>query len=407
MMNILNVFRVSYRSLGRNKLRSFLTMLGIIIGVAAVIAMLAIGEGASNAVKQQIAGLGTNVVIVFPFASSQGHVRFQAGETSRLTESDAVGIGEQCPAVEYVSPIERVVTQIIAGTNNWRTTVMGAYPSFEQIRNWPVKSGSYFTQTDERTAAKVCVLGQTVADNLFGQGSIPLGATIQIRNLPFRVVGILASKGQGSMGQDNDDIVIAPFSTVQQKLAGSIYANMLFASAISSRAVNTAVDEISQFLRIKHNLRPGQPSDFTVRTQTEIATTADATTKTMTLLLASIAGISLIVGGIGIMNIMLVSVTERTREIGIRMAVGARGGDVLTQFLIEALTLSFLGGLIGVVLGVFTSQFVSNLQRWPIIISPQSIGLAFTFAAVIGIFFGWYPARKAANLNPIEALRYE
>ncbi|MCL5266981.1 MAG: ABC transporter permease [Bacteroidetes bacterium] len=406
-MNILNVFRVSYRSLGRNKLRSFLTMLGIIIGVAAVIAMLAIGQGASNAVKQQIAGLGTNVVIVFPFASTQGNVRFQAGETSRLTESDAVAIAAQCPAVKYVTPVVRVVTQIIAGTQNWRTSVMGAYPDFEQIRNWPVQSGSYFTQSDERTAAKVCILGQTVADNLFGTGSIPLGATVQIRNLPFRVVGILASKGQSAMGQDNDDIVIAPFSTVQQKLAGTIYANMLFASAISPQAVNTAVDEITQFLRIKHNLRSWQANDFTVRTQTEIASTADATTQTMTLLLASVAAISLIVGGIGIMNIMLVSVTERTREIGIRMAVGARGGDVLTQFLIEALTLSLVGGLIGVILGVLTSRFVSNIQKWPVVIAPQSVGLAFLFAAVIGIFFGWYPARKAANLNPIEALRYE
>lgn len=406
-MNSLNILRVSYRSLGRNKLRSFLTMLGIIIGVAAVIAMLAIGQGASNAVKEQIAGLGTNVVIVFPFASTQGHVRFQAGETSRLTESDAVAIGSQCPAVRYVTPVVRVVTQIIAGTQNWRTSVMGVYPDFEQIRNWPVQSGSYFTQTDERTAAKVCILGQTVANNLFGAGSIPLGATVQIRNLPFKVVGILAAKGQSSMGSDNDDIVIAPFSTVQQKLAGTIYANMFFASAISAQAVNTAVDEITQFLRIKHELRSWQPNDFTVRTQTEIASTADATTQTMTLLLASVAAISLIVGGIGIMNIMLVSVTERTREIGIRMAVGARGGDVLTQFLIEALTLSLVGGIIGVVLGVLTSKFVSNIQGWPVAISPQSIGLAFFFAAVIGIFFGWYPARKAANLNPIEALRYE
>ena len=406
-MNILNVLRVSYRSLGRNKLRSFLTMLGIIIGVAAVIAMLAIGQGASNAVKEQIAGLGTNVVIVFPFASTQGNVRFQAGETSRLTESDAVAIAAQCPAVKYVTPVVRVVTQIIAGTQNWRTSIMGVYPDFEQIRNWPVKSGDYFTSTDERTAAKVCVLGQTVADNLFGPGSIPLGATVQIRNLPFRVVGVLASKGQSSMGQDNDDIVIAPFSTVQQKLAGTIYANMLFASAISSPAVNTAVEEITQFLRIKHNLRSWEANDFTVRTQTEIASTADATTQTMTLLLASVAAISLVVGGIGIMNIMLVSVTERTREIGIRMAVGARGGDVLTQFLIEAVTLSLAGGLIGVILGVLTSRFVSSIQKWPVVISPESVGLAFFFAAIIGIFFGWYPARKAANLNPIEALRYE
>jgi putative ABC transport system permease protein len=406
-MNILNIIKISYRSLGRNKLRSFLTMLGIIIGVAAVIAMLAIGQGASNAVKEQIAGLGTNMVIVFPFASTQGGVHYQAGTTSRLKESDVAAIREQCPAVEYVTPITRVVTQIIAGTENWRTNVFGAYPNYEKIRNWPVASGSYFSEQDERDAAKVCLVGQTVAKNLFGDGSVPIGETIQIRNLPFKIIGVLSPKGQNSNGDDQDDIVIAPFSTVQKKLQGTIYAGAIFASAISSAAVGAASEEITQLLRDKHKLTPEDPNDFTVRTQTEIASTADATTKTMTVLLASIAGISLIVGGIGIMNIMLVSVTERTREIGIRMAVGARGGDVLTQFLIEALTLSFAGGLIGIILGVATSQFVSNLQKWPIIISPQSIGLAFAFAAMIGIFFGWYPARKAANLNPIDALRYE
>ncbi len=406
-MNILNILRISYRSLGRNKLRSFLTMLGIIIGVAAVIAMLAIGQGASDAVKEQIASLGTNVVIVFPFASSQGVVRFQAGATSRLTESDAVAIQAQCPAVKYITPAVRVVAQVIAGTQNWQTQIMGVYPDFEQIRNWPVQAGSWYTTSDERTAQKVCVIGQTVATNLFGPGAMPVGATVQIRNIPFRVLGVLASKGQSAMGQDNDDIVMAPFSTVQQDLAGTIYANVLFGSAISTNAVNTAVNEITEYMRIKHNLPAWKPDDFTVRTQTEIASTADATTKTMTLLLASVAAISLIVGGIGIMNIMLVSVTERTREIGIRMAVGARGGDVLMQFLVEALSLSLLGGIIGVVLGVLTSKFVSNVQHWPIAVSPESIALAFFFAAIIGIFFGWYPARKAANLNPIEALRYE
>ncbi len=406
-MNIFNIIKISYRSLGRNKLRSFLTMLGIIIGVAAVIAMLAIGQGASNAVKSQIAGLGTNMLIVFPFATTQGGVHMQAGTTSRLTESDATAIREQCPAVEYVTPIVRVVTQVIAGTENWRTMVFGAYPNYEQIRNWPVQSGSYFTESDERGATKVCVLGQTVANNLFGDGAVPIGETIQIRNLPFKIIGVLTPKGQNAEGNDQDDIIIAPFSTVQKKLAGTIYANAIFASAISSAAVSTASDEITQLLRDRHQLTSYDSNDFTVRTQTEIASTADATTRTMTLLLASIAGISLIVGGIGIMNIMLVSVTERTREIGIRMAVGARGSDVLTQFLIEALSLSFAGGIIGIVLGVLTSQLVSNLQKWPIVIAPESIVLAFIFAAAIGIFFGWYPARKAANLNPIEALRYE
>ncbi len=406
-MNISNVMKVSYRSLGRNKMRSFLTMLGIIIGVAAVIAMLAIGQGASRAIDQQIAGLGTNVVMVFPFASSQGHVRFQAGATSRLTKSDADAIGAQCPAVKYISPAVRVIAQIIAGTQNWQTQILGVYPSFEQIRNWPVQSGGYFTSQDEQTSAKVCILGQTVANNLFGTGTIPLGATVQIRDVPFKVVGVLAPKGQSSMGQDNDDIIIAPFSTVQKKLAGTIYANYFFASALSPEAVNAAVDEITQFLRIKHNLRSWNPNDFTVNTQTEIASAAEATTQTMTILLASVAAISLLVGGIGIMNIMLVSVTERTREIGIRMAVGARGNDVLTQFLVEAVSLSLAGGIAGILLGVLTSNVVSNIQQWPIVISPQSVGLGFFFAAMIGTFFGWYPARRAANLNPIDALRYE
>ncbi|MFZ1080708.1 MAG: ABC transporter permease [Candidatus Kryptoniota bacterium] len=406
-MKILNILKIAYRSLGRNKLRSFLTMLGIIIGVAAVIAMLAIGQGASNAVKAQIASLGTNMLIVFPGASNQGGVRTQAATFTRFTEDDALAISKQCPAVQYVTPVVRTVQQTIANNQNWRTAIWGGYPNYFDIRAWPLQSGNYFTGSDERGETKVCIVGQTIVTNLFGQNAVPVGETIRIGNLPFRIIGVLSAKGQDASGNDQDDIIIAPFSTVLKKLVGGIYANVIFASAISSDAINEASNEITALIRDRHKLTAWEANDFTVRTQTEIASTADATTETMTLLLASIAGISLVVGGIGIMNIMLVSVTERTREIGIRMAVGARGNDVLTQFLIEALTLSFAGGLIGIVLGVLTSQFVSNLQKWPIVISPQSIGLAFAFAAAIGIFFGWYPARKAANLNPIEALRYE
>ncbi|HUI28625.1 MAG TPA: ABC transporter permease [Candidatus Acidoferrales bacterium] len=406
-MKVINILKIAYRSLGRNKLRSFLTMLGIIIGVAAVIAMLAIGQGASNAVKAQIASLGTNMLIVFPGASNQSGVRTQAATFTRFTEDDAIAISKQCPAVEYVTPVVRSVQQTIANNQNWRTAIWGGYPNYFNIRAWPLQSGSYFTGSDERGETKVCIVGQTIVTNLFGANSVPVGQTIRIGNLPFRIIGVLSAKGQDASGNDQDDIIIAPFSTVLKKLVGGIYANVIFASAISEDAINEASDEITALIRDRHKLTTWEANDFTVRTQTQIASTADATTQTMTLLLASIAGISLIVGGIGIMNIMLVSVTERTREIGIRMAVGARGNDVLTQFLIEALTLSFAGGLIGIVLGVLTSQFVSNLQKWPIVISPQSIGLAFAFAAAIGIFFGWYPARKAANLNPIEALRYE
>ncbi len=406
-MKIINILKIAYRSLGRNKLRSFLTMLGIIIGVAAVIAMLAIGQGASNAVKAQIASLGTNMLIVFPGASNQGGVRTQAATFTRFTEDDAIAISKQCPAVQYVTPVVRSVQQTIANNQNWRTGIWGGYPNYFDIRAWPLQSGNYFTASDERGETKVCIVGQTIVTNLFGQNAVPVGQTIRIGNLPFRIIGVLSAKGQDASGNDQDDIIIAPFSTVLKKLVGGIYANVIFASALSEDAINEASDEITQLIRIRHKLTEWEANDFTVRTQTEIASTAEATTGTMTLLLASIAGISLVVGGIGIMNIMLVSVTERTREIGIRMAVGARGNDVLTQFLIEALSLSFAGGLIGIVLGVLTSQLVSNLQKWPIVISPESICLAFAFAAAIGIFFGWYPARKAANLNPIEALRYE
>jgi putative ABC transport system permease protein len=406
-MKIINILKIAYRSLGRNKLRSFLTMLGIIIGVAAVIAMLAIGQGASNAVKAQIASLGTNMLIVFPGASNQGGVRTQAATFTRFTEDDAIAISKQCPAVQYVTPVVRSVQQTIANNQNWRTGIWGGYPNYFDIRAWPLQSGNYFTASDERGETKVCIVGQTIVTNLFGQNAVPVGQTIRIGNLPFRIIGVLSAKGQDASGNDQDDIIIAPFSTVLKKLVGGIYANVIFASALSEDAINEASDEITQLIRIRHKLTEWEANDFTVRTQTEIASTAEATTGTMTLLLASIAGISLVVGGIGIMNIMLVSVTERTREIGIRMAVGARGNDVLTQFLIEALSLSFAGGLIGIVLGVLTSQLVSNLQKWPIVISPESIFLAFAFAAAIGIFFGWYPARKAANLNPIEALRYE
>jgi putative ABC transport system permease protein len=406
-MKIINILKIAYRSLGRNKMRSFLTMLGIIIGVAAVIAMLAIGQGASNAVKSQIASLGTNMLIVFPFASNQNGVRTQAATFTRFTEDDAIAISKQCPAVQYVTPVVRSVQQTIANNQNWRTAIWGGYPNYFDIRAWPLQSGSYFTGSDERGETKVCIVGQTIVTNLFGANSVPVGQTIRIGNLPFRIIGVLSAKGQDAMGNDQDDIIIAPFSTVLKKLVGGIYANVIFASAISSDAIDEASNEITALIRDRHKLTAWEANDFTVRTQTELASTADATTQTMTLLLASIAGISLVVGGIGIMNIMLVSVTERTREIGIRMAVGARGNDVLTQFLIEALSLSFAGGLIGIVLGVLVSQFVSNIQKWPIEISPQSIGLAFVFAAAIGIFFGWYPARKAAGLNPIDALRYE
>jgi putative ABC transport system permease protein len=406
-MSILNVLRVASRSLGRNKLRSFLTMLGIIIGVAAVIAMLAIGQGARYTVESQIASLGTNMLIVFPFASSQGGVRFEAGTSIRLTEDDAVAIRDQCSGVQYVSPMVRSTDQVIAGSLNWRAQILGVLPEYLTIRDWPLESGSAFTDTDVRGATKVCILGQTVVKNLFGENVDPVGQTIRIRNQPFKVIGVLISKGQDAGGRDQDDLIMAPFSTVQKKILGITWANTIFVSAVSQAAIYDAQNQITDLLRSRHKLLPWEDNDFTVRNQTDIAATAQATSETLTVLLAAIASVSLIVGGIGIMNIMLVSVTERTREIGIRMSIGARSRDILFQFLIEATVLSLFGGILGIGLGVGSSHIISSTAGWPVLISGFSIGLSSVFAAAIGVFFGFYPARKASLLNPIDALRYE
>lgn len=388
-------------------MRSFLTMLGIIIGVAAVIAMLAIGQGARYVVESQIASLGTNMILVFPFASSQGGVRFEAGTSIRLTEDDASAIREQCSAVQYLSPSVRSGEQIIAGNLNWRTRIEGVLPEYLLIRDWPLETGSNFTDSDVRGATKVCLIGQTIVKNLFGENADPVGQTIRIRKQPFKVLGVLKAKGQNAMGQDQDDIIYAPFTTVQKRIQGITWVNMITVSAVSQASIYDAQNQITELLRARHKLLPWEDNDFTVRNQTDIASTAEATSKTLTILLAAIASVSLIVGGIGIMNIMLVSVTERTREIGIRMSIGARSRDILFQFLIEATVLSLFGGLIGVGLGIGSSHLISSTAGWPVLISGFSVGLATFFAAAIGIFFGFYPARKASLLNPIDALRYE
>ncbi|MGA9364445.1 MAG: ABC transporter permease [Bacteroidota bacterium] len=406
-MNVLNVLKVASRSLGRNKMRSFLTMLGIIIGVAAVIAMLAIGQGARYTVESQIASLGTNMLIVFPFASSQGGVRFEAGTSIRLTDDDAIAIRDQCSAVQYISPFVRSSEQVVAGDVNWRTQIQGVLPEYLSIRDWPLQSGNVFTDSDVRAATKVCILGQTVVKNLFGDNADPIGQTIRIRRQPFKVIGTLIAKGQSATGQDQDDFIIAPFSTVQKKLLGITWVNTIYVSAISQAAIYDAQNQITDLLRSRHRLLPWEDNDFTVRNQTDIASTAESTSKTLTVLLAAIASVSLIVGGIGIMNIMLVSVTERTREIGIRMSIGARSKDILFQFLIEATVLSLFGGLLGVGLGVASSYIISSTAGWPVLVSGFSVGLSSFFAAAIGVFFGFYPARKASLLNPIDALRYE
>lgn len=406
-MRILNLLKIAYRSLNKNKLRVLLTMLGIIIGVASVIAMLAIGQGSKQNIQTSIASLGTNSMMIFPGSTTQGGVRMGAGSYSTLTVKDAEAIGTKCEFVTEVSPVVQKSSQVIAGNQNWHTMVVGGLNQYFSIRNLTIARGNLFSANDERTAAKVCVIGLTVSDNLFGPNGDPVGKFIRINSIPFKVIGLLEKKGQNSFGQDQDDIIIAPFSTVQKRMLSTMYLNMILASASSEKDIDQAKDQISSIMRIQHKLTTVDEDDFTVRSQADIANIFGFISKIMTILLASIAGISLVVGGIGIMNIMLVSVTERTREIGIRMAVGAKGRDVLIQFMIESVFISVLGGLIGIVLGILISILVGKFGGWPIVITGTSIMLSFAFSSVVGIFFGWYPARKAAHLNPIDALRYE
>jgi putative ABC transport system permease protein len=405
-MKILNILLSAFRALQRNKMRSFLTMLGIIIGVGAVIAMLAIGQGAEYSVKAQIASLGTNVLMVYPGAQQQAGVRTAAGSATTLTEDDALAIGRECPAVQYISPGSAAGGQIIAGNLNWSTGIQGVGTDYLEIRQWPIEYGEFFTDQDVKAAAKVCILGKTVADNLFPETS-PVDQTVRIRSVPFKVVGVLTKKGQNAMGQDQDDVILAPYTTVIRRLSHWPNLRFILVSATSLKDISVAQTQISELLRMRHKIQPYDPDDFTIRNQTDLAATATATTDILTILLASIASVSLLVGGIGIMNIMLVSVTERTREIGIRMSIGARSRDILTQFLIEALVLSLLGGIVGIILGVVGSSIISSLAKWPTIVTAFSIILSFGFSIAIGIFFGFYPARKAAMLNPIDALRYE
>jgi putative ABC transport system permease protein len=405
-MKIRNILLSAFRALQRNKMRSFLTMLGIIIGVGAVIAMLAIGQGAEFSVEQQINALGTNVLIVLPGTQQTSGVRVGAGSVTTLTEDDALAIQKECPAVALVSPGTRSGGQVIAGNMNWATSTEGTGSDYLEIRKWNVEYGDFYTDQDVKSAAKVCVLGKTVADNLFPDGS-PVGQTIRIRNVPFKVTGVLAKKGQNAMGQDQDDIILAPYTTVARRLTWYPYLRQVLVSATTPANIPIAQSQVSELLRMRHKIAPYDQDDFTIRNQADLATAATATTDILTVLLASIASVSLLVGGIGIMNIMLVSVTERTREIGIRMSVGARGRDILTQFLIEALVLSLLGGIVGIFLGITGSSVISGIAKWPTIITAFSIILSFGFSIAIGIFFGFYPARKAALLNPIDALRYE
>jgi len=405
-MKFLNILLAAFRALHRNKMRSFLTMLGIIIGVGAVIIMLAIGQGAEYSVKEQISSLGQNILIIFPGSQQQGTTRSGAGTMTTLTEEDAVAIAKECPAVAYVSPGSRAGGQVIAGNMNWQTGIEGVGASYLEIRKWKIEYGEFFSEQDVKAASKVCVLGKTVAKNLF-QDSDPVGQTIRIRNVPFKVLGVLSEKGQNSMGQDQDDVILAPYTTVLRRLSHFPYLRSILVSAVSPNDIPKAQEQITSLLRQRHKISAWEQDDFTIRNQADIASMATATSEILTILLASIASVSLIVGGIGIMNIMLVSVTERTREIGIRMSVGAKSRDILTQFLIEAMVLSLLGGFIGILFGVIGSKVVSGFAGWPTFITSFSILLSFGFSILIGVFFGFYPARKAAMLNPIDALRYE
>jgi putative ABC transport system permease protein len=405
-MNLLVTMKIAARALSRNTLRSALTMLGIVIGVGSVIAMVAIGQGAKAQVESQIASIGSNMLIIFPGSTTQGGVHAGAGTATTLTEDDVEAIRKDVSSVRAVAPSLRTVAQVISANQNWSTAVTGSTPEFFTIRDWPLTSGDAFTDADVAGAAKVAVLGQTVVDNLFGAQD-PVGQIVRIQNVPFKVVGVLAPKGQSARGQDQDDTVIVPFSTLQKRIMGVTYVGAIMASATSAEEGPVAQDRIQRLLRQRHHIPAGQDDDFTVRNIADIAAAAEASSRVMTLLLGSIASVSLVVGGIGIMNIMLVSVTERTREIGIRMAVGARGRDILLQFLVEAVVLSLVGGLLGVIFGLIGSQLISAMVNWPTIISLSSILLAFLFSIAIGVFFGLYPARRAAALNPIEALRYE
>jgi putative ABC transport system permease protein len=405
-MSMLMILRIALKALGRNKLRTALTMLGMIIGVGAVITMVALGTGAQTSIDAQIQSAGTNMIMVTAGNFSQGGVRQGQGNASTLIPDDAAAIA-QLPGVQYVASGLNMRAQIVAGNQNWNTQIQGTDVDLPLIRAWPTVFGAFFTPQDVATAAKVAVLGNTVRDQLFGSDTDPTGQVIRIANQPFTVAGVLAVKGQTGVGQDQDDVIYVPYTTVMKKLRGVTFINNVTVSAASASQTTEVADAIAALLRVRHKIQPGDPDDFMARTMDEIASVRKETTQTMTALLASIAGVSLLVGGIGIMNIMLVSVTERTREIGLRMAIGARGSDVLLQFLVEAVVLSLFGGAIGIALGFALSQGLTYWLQWPTTISANAVAVAFGFAAATGVFFGFYPARKAAALDPIEALRFE
>ena len=406
-MNFKNLLKIAIRALVRNKLRAFLTMLGIIIGVASVIAMLAIGEGSKKNIQDQMSSMGTNLIMIMPNMQQRGGVSLGASSSMVLKMTDVETLRNEATALSEVSPQISANGQVIYGNQNTRTTVYGVSEEYLSIRKLKIASGRIFNSNEVRSMSKVCILGQTVVENLFGEGSDPVGMSIRIKNLPFQIIGVLEDKGESGMGQDQDDLILAPYTTVQRRLAAIDYINGIYASAVTEAKSAQAIEEVTEILRRTHKLKESDDDDFRVMSQSELMETVSSITDIMTYLLGAIAGISLLVGGIGIMNIMFVSVTERTREIGLRMSIGGRGQDILKQFLVESIILSILGGALGVVFGYLIAKGAGSLIDIPTIITSRSVILAFAVCFAIGVFFGWYPARKAAGLNPIDALRYE
>ncbi len=406
-MKLSNLLKIALKALNNNKLRCFLTMLGIIIGVGSVITMLAIGQGSKNSIKAQISEMGSNMIMIHPGGERRGGVRQSSDDMQTLEVADYEILREEAVNIAAISPSVNSGGQFINGNNNYPSTIYGITPDYLDIRKLKVKDGSMFTEQDIKSAAKVCLLGKTVVDNLFPNGENPIGRVVRFNKIPLTVIGVLEEKGTNSMGMDQDDVVLAPYTTVMKRVLAIDYIQGLFASAVDENSTDMAIDEITEILRTNHKLAPGAENNFTIRSQQELSEMMNSTSDMMTVLLACIAGISLLVGGIGIMNIMYVSVTERTREIGLRMSIGARGIDILSQFLIEAVIISVTGGIIGVVLGALASWLVNVIAHWPISIQMYSVVLSFAVCTVTGVFFGWYPAQKAANLDPIEAIRYE
>src|SRR4030095_4383455 len=408
-MNIINLIRIALRALQRNKLRAFLTMLGIIIGVGAVIAMVAIGQGSKKSIQDQLSSMGSNMITVRPNSNQTpgGAARLDASSVQSLTLDDIKAIRAQAQYINAVSPAVQGRGQAINGALNLTTAMQGVSPNFLDIRNWPLTEGVPFGNEDINGATKVCLIGQTVVENIFDPSDDPLGKTIRFNKIPFKIIGVLAEKGENAFGQDQDDIILAPYTTVQKRILAIPYIQTIYASSTSSETSEPATQELSQILRSSHKLTNTEQDDFTVRTQAELINTFSSTSELLTVLLAAIAGISLLVGGIGIMNIMYVSVTERTKEIGLRMSIGARGVDILMHFLIEAIVISITGGILGVLLGLLASKLITVFLSWPTLVSESSIVLSFVVCALTGIFFGYYPAQKASRLDPIEALRYE